>query len=161
MPRGSSVGWLGCSRVDSRPASPIVLRNRVTTRHFAGHAIRSCRRMIFETAAAISGVSPGERRRAWRGRRRPRAASRGIRRPSAPRPARRRRRSWRVDDQPGDLVRLVRDDGIVEEAAQRQIGERHLRRDPFGRDRPPRSRRAVARARRRRPRQQLRRSAKT
>ena len=34
MPRGSSVGWLGCSRTDSRPGRPIVLRKRVTTRAF-------------------------------------------------------------------------------------------------------------------------------
>src|SRR6266513_690614 len=36
----------------------MVLRNRVTTRHFAATLIRSCSRMIFDTAAAISGVSP-------------------------------------------------------------------------------------------------------
>ena len=35
MPRRSSVGWFGCSRIESRPGNPIVLRKRVTTRHFA------------------------------------------------------------------------------------------------------------------------------
>ena len=59
MPRGSSVGWLGCSRTERRPGSPIVLRKRVTTEHFAAITIRSCRRLILLTAAAISGVTPG------------------------------------------------------------------------------------------------------
>ena len=59
MPRGSSVGWFGCSRTESRPGRPIVLRNAVVTRHFAATATRSCSRMILLTAAAISGVSPG------------------------------------------------------------------------------------------------------
>jgi hypothetical protein len=38
----------------------------------------------------------------------------------------------RVDDQPSDLVRLIRDDGLFEKMRERQIGERELRRDPFG-----------------------------
>ena len=62
IPRGSSEGWFGCSRTDSRPGRPIVLRKRVTTEHFAAITIRSCRRQIFETAAAISGVRPAARR---------------------------------------------------------------------------------------------------
>ena len=41
MPRASSVGWFGCSRTDSRPGSPTVLRNLVTTEHFAAMTIRS------------------------------------------------------------------------------------------------------------------------
>jgi hypothetical protein len=36
-----------------------VLRKRVTTEHFAAITIRSCRRLILLTAAAISGVTPG------------------------------------------------------------------------------------------------------
>ena len=44
------------------PGSPMVLRNRVTTRHFFAARIRSWLRMIFETAAAISGVTPGAMR---------------------------------------------------------------------------------------------------
>ena len=36
-----------------------MVRKRVTTRIFAATEIRSCNRMIFETAAAISGVKPG------------------------------------------------------------------------------------------------------
>ena len=59
MPRGSSVGWLGCSRTESRPGRPRVLRNRVTTRHLRPTCTRSWLRMSLETAATISGVSPG------------------------------------------------------------------------------------------------------
>ena len=36
-----------------------------------------------------------------------------------------------VDNQPGDLVILIRDDGFVEEGGERQIGERELRRHPL------------------------------
>ena len=60
-PRGSSVGWFGCRRIDSVPGRPMVLRKRVTTRHFAATEIRSDTRMIFDTAAAISGVRPEAR----------------------------------------------------------------------------------------------------
>ncbi|MOA44523.1 hypothetical protein D3C78_1668150 [compost metagenome] len=59
MPAGSSVGWLGCRRVDRRPRRPRVPRNCVTTRIFCATSTRSCTRMILETAAAISGVKPG------------------------------------------------------------------------------------------------------
>lgn len=59
MPFGSSVGWLGWSRTASVPGSPIVLRKRVTTRALRATEIKSWLRMIFETAAAISGVTPG------------------------------------------------------------------------------------------------------
>ncbi|MNL68234.1 hypothetical protein D3C87_1929290 [compost metagenome] len=62
MPRGSSVGWFGCRRTAIVPGRPIVLRKRAVTRHLRATAIRSCRRMILETAAAISGVTPGARR---------------------------------------------------------------------------------------------------
>ena len=58
-PRGSSVGWFGCSRIDSRPGRPMVLRKRVATGHFAATCIRSATRMILLTAATISGVRPG------------------------------------------------------------------------------------------------------
>ena len=55
MARRSSVGWLGCSRTDSRPGRPMVSRKRVTTKHIT---IRSLRPLILATAAAISGVMP-------------------------------------------------------------------------------------------------------
>lgn len=59
MPRRSSVGWLGCSRTAKWPGRPMVLRNRVTTRHLRATAIKSWLRMSLLTAAAISGVMPG------------------------------------------------------------------------------------------------------
>jgi len=37
----------------------MVERKRVTTAHFAAITARSCSRLIFATAAAISGVMPG------------------------------------------------------------------------------------------------------
>ena len=37
-----------------------------------------------------------------------------------------------VDDQPGDLVVLVRDDDLVEKGRERHVGERQLRRHPLG-----------------------------
>ena len=62
IPRGSSAGWFGCNRVDSRPARPMVLRNAVTTRTFCATTIRSWLRISFDTAATISGASPGATR---------------------------------------------------------------------------------------------------
>ncbi len=44
-----------------RPGRPMVERKRVTTRHLRAADTRSCRRMSFDTAAAISGVRPGAR----------------------------------------------------------------------------------------------------
>ena len=38
-----------------------MLRNAVTTLHFAAMTIRSCSRLTLLTAAAISGVTPGAR----------------------------------------------------------------------------------------------------
>ena len=52
----------GMVRLEARrePArQPESLRKRVTTRIVAATAIRSCTRISFETAAAISGVMPG------------------------------------------------------------------------------------------------------
>ncbi len=59
MPAASSVGWLGCRRVDSRPRRPSVLRKAVVTRTLAATSTRSCTRISLDTAATISGVSPG------------------------------------------------------------------------------------------------------
>ena len=60
MPLVSSKGWLGCRRTLIRPGKPMLLRNRVVTRHFFATRIRSWLRISFETAAAISGVMPRE-----------------------------------------------------------------------------------------------------
>lgn len=59
MPLASSKGWFGWSRVLIRPFSPMVLRKAVTTSHFRAARIRSWLRISFDTAAAISGVTPG------------------------------------------------------------------------------------------------------
>ena len=55
-----------------------------------------------------------------------------------------------VDDEARDLVVLVRDDRLVEEMRERQVGERHLRRHAFGGGRGGDAGEAIARARRRR-----------
>ena len=129
-PRGSSVGWLGCSRTESRPGSPIVLRKRVTTRHFAATATRSCRRISLLTAAAISGVRPGRSAVSASGS----AASRNSRNSPTVSDATGAKAAaiMAVDDQPRDLVRFVGDDRLGKDRRQRQIGQRHLRRHPFG-----------------------------
>ena len=64
---GASLAAVRSWEQGRRPPSPIVERNRVTTRHLAAAVMRSCTRMILLTAAAISGVSPGAS-----------AASRGV-----------------------------------------------------------------------------------
>ena len=104
------------------------MRKRVTTRIFAATEIRSCRRISFETAAAISGVRPG-------------ASAASVRpSPVAEQPvaklAHREMRDRRerggvvlVADQPRDFVRFVRDHRLVQERSQRQFGQRHLRGD--------------------------------
>ena len=59
-----------------------------------------------------------------------------------------------VEDQPRDLVGFVRDDGLVEYVAERQIGQRALRRNPLGHVRGGDAGEHVARAQRGRARQQ-------
>ena len=61
MPTGSSVGWLGWSRVARVPGRPIVERRAVTTGVRRATATRSETRISLLTAATISGVSPGAR----------------------------------------------------------------------------------------------------
>jgi hypothetical protein len=84
--------------------------------------------MIFDTAAAISGVRPGRQaRRLCR-----RSLSSQSRRPPTVR--------WltgakacgsAVDDQPGDFIVFVGDQRFAEEVLERDIGQGHLRGDPF------------------------------
>ena len=59
---------------------------------------------------------------------------------------RERRRVVAVDDQPGDLVGFVRNHRLGEERRERQVGQRHLRRDALGRAMPRRARRARRRS---------------
>ncbi len=106
-----------------------MLRNAVTTLHFAAIAIRSCSRQSLLTAAAISGVTPGASAAS--------TASGGLvgEKPVAKaadgqmRNGRKGRSVMAVDDEPGDLVAFVSDDGLVEERRERQVGERILRGD--------------------------------
>ena len=98
------------------PGRPIVLRKRVTTRHLRATRIRSWLRISLQTAAAISGVMPG----AHRGER---GFVGGIRQqPVAEladgqvRDRRERGGVVAVDDQARDLVALVGDQRLVEEA---------------------------------------------
>jgi hypothetical protein len=108
--------------------------------------------MIFETAAAISGVRPGASRA-----RVPASQSAVVGEEPVAEPADGEVRDEgegvavvRIRDQPGDLVVLVRHDRFLEQSAEREIGQRHLRGDPLlgGLRRDARER--VARAVRRR-----------
>ena len=58
MPFRSSAGWLGWMRDEKCPANPKVFLNRVGLMHFLATTIKSWLRIILETAATISGVSP-------------------------------------------------------------------------------------------------------
>ena len=88
MPRGSSVGWLGCSRTASVPGRPSVLRKRVTTAALAGdqdqvlvaHDLADRRRHLGRQA----GRERGQRRRRGRVRQQPvaEAADRQVARPA-------------------------------------------------------------------------------
>ena len=137
MPRGSSVGWLGCSRVASRagqadggaerrdhPAPPgdgdqVLVPHDLADRgdHLRGQAGRE------RPAASRRAVGP----------RRPRpAASPAGRRPSGARPRANACAVVGVDDQPGDLVGLVRHHQLFEERRQRRrrpapTAPRHVR----------------------------------
>ena len=88
--------------------------------------IRSWLRMILETAATISGVSPGASRASTSVV----AASDSSQSRNSPTVMCDDRREGRgivaVDDEPGDVVVLVGDQRLVEEALQRHVGQRHL-----------------------------------
>ncbi len=105
----------------------MVSRKRVTTRRLAATLIRSCTRMIFETAAAISGVMP-------------RVSAVSVS-PSAlfrkkelaeltdgkMRDGRECLRVVGVADEPRYFVRLIRDKRLGQESLQRHVGQQHLR----------------------------------
>ena len=151
MPCVSSVGWLGCRRVDSRPGSPSVLRKRVTTRHLRGHQRSGpALRMILRDGGRHLGRDPGRER----GSASASAVGESSHSRNSPtvrlRDGRESRRVVRVDDQARHLVGLVRDDGILEKRRQRHVGERDLRRRPLdlaALPRPRRGRRPSAGAR--------------
>jgi hypothetical protein len=131
-PTGSSVGWLGCSREARRPGRPSVLRSPVTARAQRPTGTRSTLRMSFDVAATISGVTPfpspltaASSPSAAREQPLAELADRLARDP------REGRAVVGVEDEPGDVVVLRRDDMLVEEDLQRHVGEHALRRHPL------------------------------
>ena len=161
MPGGSSVGWFGCSRTESRPGRPMRVaeardhaafrgdRHQVLVAHQLADRGRHLRREPGRERGQRRGVGRGSShsRNSPTVRCGDRGEGRGV---------------MGIDDQPGDLVRLVGDHRLGEEGRQRQVGQRHLRRHPLCRtcraaspaSRSP-DRSGVARARR------LRRSSNT
>ena len=129
MPLASSKGWLGCSRALMRPRKPMVLRNAVTTSHFLAARIRSWLRINLQTAAAISAVRPPASLLQHGG-------ARGIREQEIAEAADRLRgdrrkgaRVMAVDDQAGDFVVLIGNDGRLQKLRERGVRQRHPRRD--------------------------------
>ena len=61
MPVRIVGGMIGLQARESRPGSPTVVRKRVTTRNLRRHGDQILHAHDLETAAAISGVSPGAR----------------------------------------------------------------------------------------------------
>ena len=103
----------------------------MTTRIFAATVIRSCSRMIFETAAAISGVRPGAS--AVKTLRRRLLAQQPVTE-LADRQVRHRcecSRVMPVNDQPRDLVRFIGDNMFSEKGFEREIAQGHLGRYPL------------------------------
>ena len=127
----------------------MVLRKADVTWHFFATRIRSWLRISFETAAAISGVIPRDSFRSTS----PVAASESSQSRNDADGQRRYRRKGRrvvaIDDQAGDLIVFVGDDGLLQELLQRNVRQRHPRRDhvlgAIGGD----ARQAIAGARRR------------
>ena len=62
MPSGESVGWLGCKRLESVPARPMVLTQWRTTRILLAASTKSRLDINLVTAATISAVRPLEMR---------------------------------------------------------------------------------------------------
>ena len=152
MARRSSVGWLGCSRTDRRPGSPMVSRKRVTTEHFAAITIRSLRPLILATRhlRRDAGREPGELFRRRRVGEEPVAQSAdGEVGDGGERSA-----VVAVDDEARDLVGLVGNDGLLEDAREQHVGERVLRRHPLFARRRRDAGELIAAARRRGFRQQ-------
>ena len=131
MPAGSSVGWFGWSRMASRPGRPSVLRKAVVTRHLLAIRIRSCARPQLGDGGDHLRRQPGRDGRQGGGvglvRQQPLAEGADGQVGQGGE----RRRVVRVDDQPGDLVGLVRDDLLLEEAGERDVGQHELRGDPL------------------------------
>ena len=63
IPWGSSVGWFGWRRTESRPGSPSVLRKRVTTRAFLRDEDQVLVAHELRDGRGHSGCEPGRERR--------------------------------------------------------------------------------------------------
>ena len=124
MPGGIIGGMIGLQAHRQGALRPRCCERRVITSHLRATAIRSWLRISLDTAATISGVSPGA---TW-ARAVVSAASfsnhRAVRPPSggkwAQTPA-----IVGVYDEPCHLIRFVRNDGVGEECGKRQVGEAH------------------------------------
>jgi hypothetical protein len=135
-------------RDDSRPASPMVLRKRVTTRDFAA----------IEVLVAADFCDRGGHLRGDAGRHgcEHRGGGAVAEQPiaeSADGETRDRREGagiMGVDDEARHLVVLIRDDRLVKEMRERQVGKRYLRCHSFRGGRGGDAGEAIARARRRR-----------
>ena len=131
MPARSSRGWLGCRRVESRPARPSVSRAAVTTRIFDAIAIRSRLVHSLATAAAISAVMPRPVARIAS----PVVASSSSHSRNSPTVLAAHGGEGlaieRVVDNAGHFVAIVGDDRVLAEVVQREIGEHGLGRDSF------------------------------
>ena len=132
MPPRSSAGWFGWTRTPSTPRSPIVLRQRVTTRTLLAARTRSLLLISLATAAATSGViARCSRRELGLAASRRRAGTRGTRRRSGRAIGAKAVAVERVEDQPADLVVVGVDQRVVDDLAERHVGQDQLGRDPL------------------------------
>ena len=133
MPRESSVGWLGCSRVESRPASPIVLRKAVVDAAFGGdddeilhaHDFRHGGGHLRGQPRSQCGQAVGRRPRIEQPFAECADGQMGHRRES--------RRVVAVEDQARNLVFFIGHKIDVQEGLEGKIGQRHLGGDALDR----------------------------
>ncbi len=141
IPSGSSAGWFGWRRTDSRPGRPIVERNAVTFEHLLATRTRSWLPMTLLTAATISGVRPHATAHEIVGR--GVVGQQPLTELADGHRAHRRERLGvvLVVDQPADVVDLPRDDRLVEERRERAPRPGTAGRPPAPPATAPRSRR--------------------
>ena len=127
----SSLGWLGWTRMPSTPRWPIVLRQRVTTRTLLAASTRSLLLISLAAAAASSGVMPGPDRRQH-------LLGRGVvENPFAELADGQAAQCGegvaveRLEDQPAHLVGVGIDQRVVDDLAERQVGQDQLGGDPL------------------------------
>ena len=134
MPRKSSVGWFGCSRVESRPASPIVLRKAVDDAAFGGDDDEVLQAHDFRHGGGhLRGQTRSQLRSGGRSSSAYRAATPGTAPTVRWDTGRESRRIVAVEDQARNLVLFIRDKIDVQEGLEGKIGQRHLGRDALDR----------------------------